>query len=763
MATVFDQVLNGAKGGLDDLVRSARMPEGPWPEVLLQLVTAAQNPTGHQALTALIADVDAKASPEASLVWWLAIAHLPVDTAAGRQQIIQEAQRHRRPDRPMSLIATEVVVSRLRRLRTGPSGRCLAALGGVTWNQDDLLALCGHGLAHQLLDRTHPCGLRDRMAKARCGLIDAVERGDLAQAMVLIERSTPDPDDALWQTYEAILLLLQSLQVGRALSVASIRRLADDFPMAWMTAIEQLFMAVAGTPAQMRAMVDGAAEVGTDLSFSSLLEVAVLRCAAVLGRVEVMRQALVLRRAEGRSGWLDDFFTARLLCQAHNRLVSEGRDEAAELLSRAITGAARYGQQERVGLELLMCRELAPVDLFDLGRRSVPQSQGHGSSVRRPAVVQPAPSALPDLIGSSPAMVRIREQIPDLAAWDVPVLLLGATGTGKDLLARHLHEAGPRAGRPLVGINCAGVSEQLLESELFGHVKGSFTGAETSRPGLLAAAGRGTVFLDEIGDASPAFQSSLLRLLECGEYRPVGSDRTVRIEARIIAATNADLEARIQQGRFRADLLYRLRRIEIELPSLARRRDDIPALAQHFLQGFHPLGTQVHCDAGLLAVLQSLDWPGNIRQLRSEVEALVIHSPTVSCYTVAELRAATALRHDAAEQQRRIERAARSSLGDGAVAPDPGPPSDEPVAEEGPPQVGLGNPRMRRLTALRQLFLRHRRLTRKEAMSLLRITSSTASSYLKELCHDGFIRRVEPTPAPGSHYFVLVAAEETTP
>src|SRR5512139_3315825 len=187
------------------------------------------------------------------------------------------------------------------------------------------------------------------------------------------------------------------------------------------------------------------------------------------------------------------------------------------------------------------------------------------------------------ILGGSPAMARVFEVMEKVAETDATVLLTGETGTGKDLVARAIHYAGSRKDQRFVAQNCAALPDTLLESELFGHKRGAFTGAHADKKGLFEVAHRGTIFLDEIGETLPGMQVSLLRVLQDGEIRPLGSSETRKVDVRIIAATNRDLRKLVADGRFREDLYYRLRVVEIELPPLRERREDVPALAHHFL------------------------------------------------------------------------------------------------------------------------------------------------------------------------------------
>ncbi len=233
-----------------------------------------------------------------------------------------------------------------------------------------------------------------------------------------------------------------------------------------------------------------------------------------------------------------------------------------------------------------------------------------------------------DIIAHSDAMTRILQTIMKVAPTDLPILLLGRSGTGKDLLANAIHDNSQRADQRLVAINCAGLSETLLEDELFGHVKGAYTGATSDRPGRFEHASGGTLFLDEIGDMPLAMQAKLLRVLENGEVVRVGANDPIRVNVRIISATNADLAEKVANKEFREDLYYRIKGITIDVPSLCDRRDDIPPLIDHFIA----LANETHnrkvtgISPEARRVLLAYPWPGNIRQLRNVIEHMVVLS-----------------------------------------------------------------------------------------------------------------------------------------
>ncbi|HEY1534170.1 MAG TPA: sigma-54 dependent transcriptional regulator, partial [Polyangiaceae bacterium] len=234
---------------------------------------------------------------------------------------------------------------------------------------------------------------------------------------------------------------------------------------------------------------------------------------------------------------------------------------------------------------------------------------------------------LSNVVGSSEPMRALYELVERIAAADSPVLLTGETGTGKGLVARAIHAHGPRASGPFVAVNCAALPENLLESELFGHVKGAFTGATSHRAGLFADADRGTLFLDEIGEVALSLQAKLLHVLEGGTVRPLGANKERSVDVRIIAATHRDLHQSVASGAFREDLLYRLDVVSIEIPPLRHRQADIPLLLEHFLHDArrkHPDSPVRGFAKATLARLLDHRWPGNVRELEHVVERVVL-------------------------------------------------------------------------------------------------------------------------------------------
>jgi DNA-binding NtrC family response regulator len=243
------------------------------------------------------------------------------------------------------------------------------------------------------------------------------------------------------------------------------------------------------------------------------------------------------------------------------------------------------------------------------------------------------------IIGTSDAMRGLFQLLDTVAASSATVLITGETGTGKELAARAIHHAGPRKAQRFVAINCSAIPETLLEAELFGHVRGAFTGAVGNRQGRLEQANRGTLFLDEVGTMSAGLQAKLLRVLQEREFERVGESQTIKVDVRIIAATHENLEKMVKEGEFREDLFYRLNVVPVRLPPLRERRDDIPLLVQHFLTKFTRAGgkgpTSLSQDA--MRQMMVFDWPGNVRQLENIIERMVTLLPKRAQIELADL------------------------------------------------------------------------------------------------------------------------------
>jgi DNA-binding NtrC family response regulator len=281
-------------------------------------------------------------------------------------------------------------------------------------------------------------------------------------------------------------------------------------------------------------------------------------------------------------------------------IVVTASSQMAEIRNAMRAGAYAYILKDE------LCEDLVLPVLEDLQRRRALERQVlhlHG------------------LVGSSPPMERLRRQIKKVAAADTPVLVLGPTGSGKELVARALHALSPRRDQPLVAVNCGAFTDALVEAQLFGHERGTFTGADKAREGYLAETRRGTLFLDEIAELPLLLQTKLLRVLENRTYRSLGAATDSRFDGRLIAATHVDLSARAAEGRFRQDLYYRLEVLTVRVPSLDERKEDIPALVEHLGR---EAPRRLHYAEDALAALMRRDWPGNVRQLRNFVQRLSV-------------------------------------------------------------------------------------------------------------------------------------------
>ena len=379
------------------------------------------------------------------------------------------------------------------------------------------------------------------------------------------------------------------------------------------------------------------------------------------------------------------------------------------------------------------------------------------------------------VIGKSNAMAAVRESVARFASLDIPVLITGETGVGKELIARALHDEGARKSHPFLAVNCGSLPPTLLESELFGHERGAFTGALRAHPGFFVQAGRGTILLDEIGEMPSSSQVALLRVLESREIRALGSTKTVRVECRVIAATNAHLESLVQSGRFRRDLYYRLKRLSIEVPPLRERREDIFPLVGHILAVRCAHNQAPEFTLALRERLLQYDWPGNVRELNNAIERMLALRPDSSQYDVSDF-----LDQDwaqSAHPNRGTNEKVRTVIRVPANYTPPLPalrPWDlnarptQPTFPDGTapgasvatsssalPEAALA-PRLdarRRMEKLRELFKTHRELSRAELIRILGVSANTATADLKALRDEGWVERVEPSASPRSHYF----------
>ncbi|MFV0347461.1 MAG: sigma-54-dependent transcriptional regulator [Halodesulfovibrio sp.] len=278
----------------------------------------------------------------------------------------------------------------------------------------------------------------------------------------------------------------------------------------------------------------------------------------------------------------------------------------------------------KMGAYDFVTKPVEPDQLFHIVQKGLERCALLTENKRLRALVDSA--AVGEMVGESSAMQRLRYAIQAVANSDYTVLVRGESGTGKEVVARLIHRMSPRAAKPFMAVNCPAIPEHLLESELFGHVKGAFTGADQDRKGLFAAADGGTLLLDEIGDISSNIQTKLLRVLQEGEIRPVGANLNIGVSTRVLASTNQDLEARIADRQFREDLYYRLNVLSVTVPALRDRMEDIPLLAHYFLrQACRDMALEEkEISPEVVAFLASKQWPGNVRELQSYIRRLVV-------------------------------------------------------------------------------------------------------------------------------------------
>ena len=481
-------------------------------------------------------------------------------------------------------------------------------------------------------------------------------------------------------------------------------------------------------------------ETVTGDGFSSY---SLIRAELATGNADAARRLIDLRQMRGNRHYLDNLFLARA------ETLSGNTEQANELFIDAYRNAERYDALGRFDFELNLSCELKSGDLMRMMRSvNTASSTKLRSRTANPRETRESQAfGIRRLIGHSRALGTIKETISRFAELDVPVFITGDTGTGKELVARALHESSDRRGGKFIAINCGAIVDTLLESELFGHKKGAFTGAGNDHVGVFEEAGPGSLFLDEIGDISPRLQVALLRVLESGEVRPIGSSDSKKIKCRIIAATNADLDQKVEEGTFRNDLLFRLRRLEITLTPLAERQNDIIPIAQHFLDAGRSHGVNAELSKELRSALQSYSWPGNVRELRNVIEQMrLLHSDKLA-YDLEDLDPKFKSFMDGVRgpsaAKTRIERPAPSQSHS----------TPPPLDGNGP--LTIGRTRMRRLEVLKALFNQYKRLTRGEIIRTLQVSPNTATSDLKSLCEEGFIHKVMPNASRRTHYFEL--------
>jgi len=356
------------------------------------------------------------------------------------------------------------------------------------------------------------------------------------------------------------------------------------------------------------------------------------------------------------------------------------------------------------------------------------------------------------IIGKSKIASIMNQNIELFSKLDTPVLILGETGTGKDLAARAIHFHGNLKLKPFLAVNCGAIAENLLETELFGHAIGAFTGAIKKHKGLFEEAGRGTVFLDEIGEISQRLQVLLLRVLETKEIRPVGETKTKKIHCRILAATNADLKKLIKNGKFRKDLYFRLNRLELIIAPLKEKKDDIILLADHFLNIDNKNNFRIKISEGLKKFFLNYKWPGNVRELKNTIEKMKILSSNKEYFSMEDV--------DFMQQEKFNLEFKRFDEKPVETNPEKEQRKFQPVTNDISEKqnkieniLSQGKFIIRRLNILQKLFEEYNKLTAKEISQITGFSPTTITKYLKTLCQQNFIEKMTPTKSPRTHYF----------
>jgi DNA-binding NtrC family response regulator len=385
--------------------------------------------------------------------------------------------------------------------------------------------------------------------------------------------------------------------------------------------------------------------------------------------------------------------------------------------------------------ELSLAQEFSSDKLTEILVRALDENRSKGSKTARTPEQTDIQSPASFFVGKSKTIEEIHEKIKKFAPSNTSVLISGETGSGKEVVAKLLHEKSLHSKHPFIAINCGGISDNLIESELFGYEKGAFTGANTSHEGLFLSARKGTVFLDEITSMSSHLQSALLRVLEDQQVRPVGSSRSQKTEARIIAATNEPLEKLVQQKKFRADLFYRLARLHISIPPLRERREDIPLLCHHFLRTyFGKLNYEITPE--LLEKLMRHDWPGNVRELRNTIERLVYSCGDSEILNAQMFDPLTLNETQSTHSTQKLQ-----------IFP---PVPSHPVLLSYPLPAGYRKQRHQRIL---ELLKQRERITRAEIIRELNCSPNTATTDLRSLEQKGLLTRVAPKDHSSAIYF----------
>jgi DNA-binding NtrC family response regulator len=648
------------------------------------------------------------------------------------------------------------------------------------WELALLLAQQGRGMEarDELRDLSWQCNERFRPSRiVLVRFVDAVETGRIQEASLLM---------AQLQTASAAELRVGRISHPDYVALLGLMHgerppsppgLPATQPATWVT-IADLLIHRKSDEALSLARLEAKKLLGS--FFGSGFEAfGLIRAELAAGHGESAVRLLRMRHARGNRHYLDSLFLARAERLAGNRKL------AVRHFVELLDNVKRHQAAGRLDFELRLACELPPDEAHALREEAVAARGKTGESAPPTAPTPPGPAeqaTVASIVGRSRATSDLRDTILRFADLNAPILITGETGTGKELVARALHESSRLAKFPFIAVNCGAIAETLLESELFGHERGAFTSADRASKGLFEATGNGTLFLDEIGDISPRLQSALLRVLETGEVRPVGSPVTRRVQCRVVTATNAEIASLAEKGAFRRDLLYRLQRLEIHILPLRERPDDILSLTRHFFDLGRKIGQHAILSTGLADALKAYPWPGNVRELRNVIERMrLMHSDKLE-YDVDDLE--PRFRADGSKPGPASTPRQQTHLPPPieAAPATPPPAFPQPAGPERPPEAGeaarpatrttdradvedllkTGRSALRRLERLRDLFREHKTLTRAEVIEIMDVSPNTATKDLEALCREDFVERVEPSSSSRSFYFRLKGMQHKT-
>ncbi|PCJ51668.1 MAG: hypothetical protein COA79_25635 [Planctomycetota bacterium] len=471
---------------------------------------------------------------------------------------------------------------------------------------------------------------------------------------------------------------------------------------------------------------------------AGLIYRAPIRAELVNGNHEAAFQ--LLQKIIDSGGWhySDDFCLARI------ELLKNNPTAAVKYFSSAYHWCNYYEATKRLEFEISLSYEIKPKDLWYLSQ-NISKKENKSLQIRSLTHFlkdEISLKGIKRLIGESQSIVGLRKTIKKYASLKSSILITGETGVGKDVVAKSLHEESIRKGEPFIPINCASITESLLQSELFGHESGAFTGAVSKRIGVFEATGKGTLFLDEIGEISSSVQKILLRVLESNEIRPVGSNKPKKISCRIIFATNAPLEQLVDDGTFRKDLYYRIKKLEIIIIPLRERPKDILPLVYNFLTILRTDRQTPKLSKELEENLLSYSWPGNVRELKNEIdkmrllksESLIFEKDDFSLSDKTKIKKLTPLDHNNKNNEQ----------------------IDEDYDQKQFVKIAIrGNSSLRRLQRIKKLFINNNELTRAEISKIIDVSSKTIGTDLKILMSENFVIKIKPTKSTRSHYYQL--------